>query len=219
MENEHRKNFYLVYIFIFVITFIVTALTFISYRIPQWLMLFSFILVIAGICFLWLRKLSKTNLYLNNLLNLLISNIIAYFLTSYLIISQDRIMGFIIGIVAMDVFSFTKRGKNTLNAKLTGNINTMARLSICLPIPGSPGLQQIIGVGDILYYSTITMYFIKSSGTLSGLYAVMIILIGQFINIIAILVLNKYQQEKYKGFPATLFPGMFIFIVSVFRLI
>ena len=219
MEEVQRKNYHLVYLYIFGITFLTTTLSFIGYKIQLLPMLISLIIVIAGFYFVWIKKLSKVNLYFNNILNLLAANIIAYFLINYFIKSQDTITGLIIGIAVMDVFSFTKRGKNTLNAKLSGNINTMARLSICLPVPGNPGLQQIIGVGDLLYYSIITMYYIKLAGTSAGLQAAMIILIGQLVNTIAILVLKRIQKEKYKGFPATLFPGMFIIIANVFRMI
>jgi hypothetical protein len=173
----------------------------------------------ASSILLWSRKLSKKTLYLNNILNILAANLIAYFLIGYLMKSQDTITGLIIGVVGMDVFSFTKRGKNTLNAKLAGNINTLARLSICLPIPGHPGLQQIIGIGDLLYYSIITMYYINAYGMLTGLKAGMIILFGQIVNIISTEVLKKIQKEQYKGFPATLFPGLVIILVDIIGLI
>jgi hypothetical protein len=220
MEKVQRNYYLLIYIFILVITFITTALCFLSNNMPVLLMLISLIIIMAGIYFVWLKKLSKRILYFNNILNILAANILAYFLIHYLINSQSTIIGMILGIVVMDVFSFTKRGKNTLNAKLSGNINTMARLSVCLPIPKKPGLQQIIGVGDLLYYALITMYYIKSGRTsAAGIHAAMIILIGQLVNIIAILVIKRIQKEQYKGFPATLFPGIFIIIATVFRFI
>ncbi len=218
--KEFKRNYYfLIYLFLLVITFITTALCFIFYKMPVLPILVSLIIIIVGIYFVWLKKLSKRNLYFNNILNLLAANIIAYFLVHYLIKYQSTIIGMILSIAFMDVLSFTKRGKNTLNAKLIGNINTMTRLSICLPIPGNPGLQQIIGVGDLLYYSIITMFYLKSGGRSAGLHAAMLILIGQLVNIIAIQVLKRVQKEHYKGFPATLFPGVYIIIATIFQFI
>jgi hypothetical protein len=219
MAKEKYKYYYLKYVFLWGITFLIVALSFISYKISILPMLVSFIIIMVSVILLWSRKLSKNSLYLNNLLNILAANMIAYFVTGYVIKSQDTMLGVIVGVAVMDVFSFTKRGKNTLNAKLAGNINTMARLSICLPIPGYPGLQQIIGVGDLLYYSIITIYYIKSYGMLSGLNAGIFILIGQIVNIIFIEVLKKIQKEQYKGFPATLFPGAVIILAMVIGLI
>lgn len=219
MEEAKRKYYFLVYIFILAITLIVIALSFISYKIPVLPMLILLALVIAGICFVWVSKLSKKNLYLNNILLLLAANILAYILINYVIKYTDTVNGIIIGVAVTDVFSFSKRGKHTLNAKLSGNINTLARLSVCLPLPKIPGLQPIIGVGDLLYYSIITIYYTEKGGILTGLYAGLIIFIGQLANIIAILILKKIQKERFKGYPATLFPGMFALIANVLRLI
>lgn len=217
MENEQHNNYSLAYILISIVTFVAIALSFAIYRLPALPMLISILIVMAGICFVWSRKLSKKNLYVNNVLILLVANMLAYFFTDYLIISKDRLFGFVIGVAVVDVFSFTKRGKHTLNAKLAGNVSTLARLSICLPIPGKPGLQQIIGVGDLVYYSTITMFFLKAPEASNGLIVAILILVGQFVNIISTMVLKKLQKEQYRGFPATLFPGVIVFIASIIQ--
>lgn len=219
MDNTKRKNFILAYIYIIAITFLVIALSYISIKIPILPMMITFIFVIAAICFVWKRKLSKFILYVNNVLLLLATNIIAYILVNYVIKSLDSLNGIVVSVSVIDVISFTKLGKHTLNAKLMNNTNSLARLSVCLPLPKVPGLLPIIGAGDLQYYSMITMYYIKTAGNMAGLYAALILVIGQLINIIAILILKKIQKERYKGFPATLFPGMFIFIANIFGLI
>lgn len=219
MNEKKHDNYYMEYICMLVITGIICTISFIIYKLPTLIMIISFIFIMAATVLLWLRKLTKKNLYLNDFLNLLAPNIIALFFVSNLIKSKSTIIGFMLGVAIMDVFSFTKRGKNTLNAKLAGNINTMARLSICLPIPGKPGLQQIIGVGDLFYYSMITMYYIHFAGILASLKAVLIIFIGQLVNIVSIILLKRIQKNLYKGFPATLFPCVFIIIADCLHMI
>lgn len=219
MNEKKHDNYYLEYICILVITCIICTISFIICRLPTLIMLISLIVIMAATFLLWLRKLTRKNLYLNDVLNLLAPNIIALFFVSNLIKSKSVIIGFMFGVAIMDVFSFTKRGKNTLNAILVGNINTMARLSICLPIPGKPGLQQIIGVGDLFYYSMITMYYIHFAGTLTGLKVAVIIFIGQLVNIVSIILLKRIQKNRYKGFPATLFPSVFIIIADCLHML
>ncbi|HEX3078363.1 MAG TPA: hypothetical protein VHQ24_16015 [Lachnospiraceae bacterium] len=152
---------------------------------------------------------------MNNIINLFAPNVIAYFILFYIAKSKEFIFGYIVAVAAMDVFSFTKAGKQSLNRKLIGNTNSLARLSICLPVPRKPGLQPIIGVGDILYYTIITMFCIYSKNVTAGLYAAIIVLIGQLVNTVSTSILIRVQKEHYKGFPATLFPGLFIFIVGI----
>lgn len=219
MNEKKHDNYYMEYICMLVITAIICSISFIIYKLPTLIMIISFIVIIAATVLLWLRKLTKKNLYFNDVLNLLLPNIIALFFVSNVIKSKSGIMGFMLGVAIMDMFSFTKRGKNTLNAKLVGNINTMARLSICLPIPGKPGLQQIIGVGDLFYYSMMTMYYIHFAGASAGLKTALIIFIGQLVNIVSIVLLKIIQKSRYKGFPATLFPCVFVIIGDCLHII
>lgn len=166
---------------------------------------------LVGIVVLWFRPLTKKLLYALNVLNSLGAASLAYFIATILIKSVDSFFAMVTIIVVMDVFSFTKAGKKTSNAKLINNNNTLARLSICLPVVGKPGLQPIIGVGDLYFYSAIILFSLHNFGVsvLGGIYLLM--LVGQIANIIVIL----FIQNKiwYKGFPATLFPGIFYLIV------
>lgn len=219
MSDKKFKNISLEYILILVITSMICGISLISYDLSLVIILISFLIVTIAILLLWQRQLSIKNLYLYDVLNLLAPNLLAYLLLLYLIKTEDIFIGVILGVAVMDVFSFTKRGKNTLNAKLSTNIDTMARLSICLPIPGKLGLQQIIGVGDLLYYSVITMYYLHNFGISVGLKITLLIIIGQIVNIVSILLLRKIKTEQYKGFPATLFPGVFIIIVECLHII
>lgn len=219
MKPKQCTYFSVEYSLIIVITLITCALTFISYRILAEVMLIILVFGMAALVFLWRRKLTRNSLYLNNILNLFVADIAAYFLIRYVAISIDTLIGFIAGVAAIDVLSFTKHGKNTPNAKLMSNINTIARLSICLPVPGKPGLQPIIGVGDLLYYSVITMYYVQTGGALIGFHSALFLIAGQILNIIGIMVLKKCLKEQYKGFPATLFPGILIIIANCIQVI
>jgi len=169
------------------------------------------LLDITGIVVLWLKPLSRKSLYLLNVLNSLGAASLAYLIVNVIIKSVDSFAAMIIIIVVMDVFSFTKAGKKTPNAKLVHNNNTLARLCICLPVAGKPGLRPIIGVGDLYFYSAILLFSLHIfDGNVFGL-IFLLLLLGQLANIIFISIIKN--KIWYKGFPATLFPGIFYLIV------
>jgi hypothetical protein len=130
------------------------------------------------------------------------------------IVSKDLMIGIICGAVIMDVLSFTKYGKNTLNAKLSQQTYTLARLSICLPVVKKQGLQPIIGVGDLVFYSLLMTFAIKATLGSDWLGITLLILAGQGLNIL--LISMFIHKSWYKGFPATLFPGVFFICFYVF---
>lgn len=218
METKQDK-YAIEYCFIIVMTLIASGLTLISYNFPAKLMLSLFAVILIALLYIWRKKLTRNNLYLNNILNLLFANIGAYIIINYLAISIDSLIGFLAGVAVIDVLSFTRHGKRTLNAKLMSSINSIARLSICLPVAGKAGLQPIIGVGDLLYYSVITMYFVQIDGKEIGLRSALLLLTGQILNIIGIIVLKKRLKEQFKGFPATIFPGILILIAIATHII
>lgn len=159
---------------------------------------------------LWMRPLSRKLLYVLNVLNMLGAGSLAYLLMMLLGDSVESFVTMITIIVVMDVFSFTKKGKVTPNARLMNHNNALARLCICLPVPQKPGLQPIIGVGDLYFYSAIIIFSLRSFG-ISGLgWIILLVLAGQLANILLISVIRN--KAWYKGFPATLFPGVFCLI-------
>jgi hypothetical protein len=162
---------------------------------------------------LWTKKLSKKTLYFLDILNLLETNLIGYLIIFFVSTSADTMIGILCGVIIADVFSFTKSGKNTPNAKVIGNVNTLARLSICLPVPKKQGLSPIIGVGDLIYYSMIITHSIKYQGISVGYISFLLILAGQLVNILFISIIIR--KNWYKGFPATLFPGVFFIAAAL----
>lgn len=170
-----------------------------------------FLVNLAGVIVLWLKPLSKKLLYLLNVLNCLASVSFAYLLVTAFIKSVESFFTVVIIIVVMDVFSFTKAGKKTPNAKLINKSNTLAHLSICLPVPGKPGLQPIIGIGDLYFYGIISVFSLHHFGISVFGNILLLIFAGQLINILLISIIK--DKIWYKGFPATLFPGIFYLII------
>lgn len=216
--SEHQNNNYLwEYLYIISLTIIIGILSFLFFWLPFQLVLVLLAITIISLIAAWKMPLSKKLLYINNLLLLVAPLCFTYFITYIFIHEVSSFIGMIAGVAIMDVFSFTRSGRNTLNAKLSSNVNSLARLSVCLPVSKKPGLQPVIGAGDLTYYSFITMFSLKTGGTAAGLIAITIILIGQLVNIILIAIMKKKHYTK--GFPATLFPGLFIIVAIILHIL
>jgi hypothetical protein len=213
IEEKNNTSYFLEYFFMLAVTFINCIISFVCYRLSYEIIIPAFFTIIVCIIVLWTKQLSKKALYLLDILNILGAIVVGGLIASIASGSTDLMTGIFCGIVIMDVFSFTKAGGKTPNTKLAGHTNTLARLSICLPIPKKRGVQPIIGIGDLLYYSLIMMYSLKSNGMPAGWAAFLLILAGQLTNILFISIIR--HKHWYRGFPATLFPGMF-FVAAAF---
>lgn len=200
------KNVKWEYCYIFGMTAADCILAFLLAELSLSVVLIAFITELIGIAILWTKPLSKKMLYVLDVLNCLGAVSLAYLLVGTLIRETETFVAVIIVIVVMDVFSFTRAGRKTPNAILISKSSTVARLSICLPVPGKPGMQPIIGVGDLYFYGLITIFAMQQLGT--GVFGKVFLLIlsGQLINIL--LITNMKKKAWYKGFPATLFPGI-----------
>lgn len=172
-----------------------------------------FFIDLVLIILIWAKPLSKKSLYLLNILNLLGAACLAYLIINKVIKSTDSFIAMIIIIAVMDVFSFTRKGRKTPNARLMNNTNALARLCICLPVTGKPGLQPIIGVGDLYFYSAILLFNLNMFSIHAFGRTFFMLLVGQLGNIIVISIIKN--KSWFKGFPATLFPGLFC-ILSLF---
>jgi len=204
-----------VYFYMMAVTLVSCGLTYIGYRIKFAILAVAFCVILAGIIILWNTKLSRKLLYLLDIINILgtavAGNMIMYLING----SRDITIGLLCGVALMDVFSFTRAGRSTLNAKLSGKNDTLARLSICMPIPGRKGLQPLIGVGDLTYYSLMMSFSLTVKGAPTECIAVALITAGQLINILFISIFKR--SSRYKGFPATFFPGL-LYIAALFIL-
>ncbi|OMF27776.1 hypothetical protein [Paenibacillus sp. FSL H8-0259] len=172
----------------------------------------GFAAALALNCWVWKQTVSRTVVYLHNGLNIICAVLLAYLLSAYVFVSDSTVIGAAFGVVVMDVFSFTKRGGFTLNARLMERKNTAVRLSVCLPVPGKRGLIPVIGTGDLVFYSLLTIVPLQSVNRAGPLIAVLPILAGQLLNLAIIAALKN--RAGFKGFPATLMPGL-LFIAVV----
>lgn len=216
--NENKKpNLYFEYFYMLAITATICLLPLLYYKMSVSAMLIVFIIVLTVIITIWRKPMSRKLLYLLDILNVIAAISFSFLIMLILGDAKASIVSFIIAIVILDVYSFTRRGKHTLNAKLIANTSTLARLSICLPVPGKPGLQPLIGIGDLYFYTVMCLFALDLYGTSHYYIVILILVIGQLANII--LISLTFRKKWYKGFPATLFPGLFYLVSLVLGVI
>ncbi len=123
----------------------------------------------------------------------------------------------IIYVCVIDVFSFTRLGKNTTNAKLMNSNKWLPRLLVYGHSfkTGKPVVTK--GFGDYLNYSIAFTTIHTTYGKTIGLCAIIAIIFGVIINLIIISRIYKYTW--YKGFPATIGPlglcAILVVIISI----
>lgn len=173
MDTDCKNRLHYEMVYILLITVFIIGLAGLAAELSRIFALTGFMVVLAATIPIWKMELSRKVVYLHNLLNVLCALLLARLLEAYTLDTLNTLISAVIGVVAMDVFSFTQRGRFTLNAKLISSTSTLARLSICLPVPGKRGLIPIIGVGDLVFYSVLMMVALKSVGADSRLLVVL----------------------------------------------
>lgn len=155
---------------------------------------------------------------------LFINGLVSALIVACIGISVGRILD-LEGVVAIgtsisliDVLSFTKYGKHTVNAKAMSNVTFMSKLVVYGKGKGDI-LYPTCGLGDFFYYAMwITGTHNLSSDISAYGLAVVMILLGSILNFI---IIGKiYTRENYKGFPATILPflcicGLYYMLYSV----
>ena len=111
-------------------------------------------------------------------------------------------------VTAMNIISFTKIGKRTVNAKAMSNVRLTSKLFVYGKGQGDT-LIPTCGIGDYLYYAL----WIAGMHTVSvSIYAYVgascLIFLGTAIQYALIVQLAK--RPNYKGFPGTVFPFLCI---------
>lgn len=107
-------------------------------------------------------------------------------------------------ISVMDVLSFTKYGKHTVNAKAMSNVHFMSKLIVYGKGKGTI-LIPTRGIGDYFYYAMwIAGIWNVSNELWAYIVAAVMIFLGTMIDYFFIGRLS--QREDYKGFPATVIP-------------
>ena len=111
-----------------------------------------------------------------------------------------------IGVVVttMDIISFTKIGKRTVNAKAMSNKTVAAKLFV-YGLDKNDVLIPTCGFGDYLYYAMwISGTHALSSFGMSYVFVAFLVCVGTIIQSITVKVLAK--RDGFKGFPGTVFP-------------
>lgn len=157
------------------------------------------------------KPFNKNHLIISGFICLLIVLLSGILIGRYISTASAIAIGISVGIV--DVFSFTKKGKNTTNAKVMRNKPLMYKLIVYgisfkdkSPVPTK-------GLGDFMYYSILlsTLFqFIKSTTIL--FLGMLFCFLGCVINWVIIPFI--YKKPWYKGFPATIIP--FIFLLPLY---
>jgi hypothetical protein len=197
--------------YIFLLTGLIVLLAAVVVECSQWIAASGFAAAFLLDVWVWKQPVSRKVIYLHNGLNIICALLLANMLSSYVFVTESMVIGAALGVVVMDVFSFTKRGRFTLNARLMEHTNTAVRLSVCLPVPGKRGLIPVIGTGDLVFYSLLTIVPLQSVNRAGPLFAVLPVLAGQLLNLAIIAALKN--RAGFKGFPATLMPGLLFIAV------
>ena len=107
-------------------------------------------------------------------------------------------------VTAMDIMSFTRIGKKTVNAKAMSNKTVAAKLFV-YGLEKNDVLIPTCGFGDYLYYAMWISgtHALSSSGIFYAFVAFMVFA-GTMLQSITVKVLSK--RDGFKGFPGTVFP-------------
>lgn len=157
------------------------------------------------------KPFNKNHLIISGFICLLTVLLFGILIGRYISITSAIAIGISVGIV--DVLSFTKKGKNTTNAKVMGNKPLMYKLIVYgisfkdkSPVPTK-------GLGDFMYYAILlsTLFQFTKSNTILFL-GILFCFLGCAINWIIIHFI--YKRPWYRGFPATIIP--FIFLLPLY---
>jgi hypothetical protein len=175
------------------------------------------VLIIAALMgiaygFVYVRKpLNKKHLILNSMICMIAVLLFGVMIGRFIPLSSAITVGFCVAIV--DVISFTKKGENTMNAKVMSNKPLMSKLIVYgmsfknkAPVPTK-------GLGDFAYYAILlsTLYQRSEEMTILILGCTAVFL-GCVVN--WIIVCFIYNKTWYKGFPATIVP--FIMLMPIY---
>lgn len=107
-------------------------------------------------------------------------------------------------VTTMDIISFTRIGKKTVNAKAISNKTAAAKLFV-YGREKNDVLIPTCGFGDYLYYAMwISGTHALSSSGISYAFVAFMVCVGTILQSIAVKLLSK--RDRFKGFPGTVFP-------------
>lgn len=172
------------------------------------------ILTIIGMIYVLIyvkKPFNKDDLIISSFICLLTVLLFGILIGRYISTVSAIAIGISVGLV--DVLSFTKKGKNTTNAKVMRNKPLMYKLIVYgisfkdkSPVPTK-------GLGDFMYYAILLSALFQFTKNSTVLFLGMLFcFLGCVINWIIICFI--YKKPWYKGFPATIIP--FIFLLPLY---
>lgn len=176
------------------------------------LFLLSVVGLICFLCSALLLPYKRKHLFAGGLICTFSMLQIGVFLGGYLKLETIISIGAAVSVV--DVLSFTRLGKRTINAKIMAKPSLAARLILYGKEPGDE-LIPTCGMGDwFLYALWISGVGLISQEFVAFVFSAAAILLGTLIDNEVIKKLSK--KESFKGFPATIIP--FTCIVGAYTL-
>lgn len=167
--------------------------------------------------FIYVKKpLNKKYLIVNSMICMMAVLLFGVMIGRYIPLATAITIG--ICVAMADVISFTKKGKNTMNAKVMSNKPLMSKLIVYgmsfknkLPVPTK-------GLGDFAYYAILlSALYQLSAGMTIFLWGCVAVFLGCAIN--WIIVCFIYKKTWYKGFPATIIPFVLMMPLYITSLI
>ena len=176
----------------------------------------TYIAILGGIYalyYLFFRKYNKAELFGNSCILFVVSMCIGAVIGGKM--DAESLISIGIGISLVDLLSFTKYGRKTLNAKAMANVNFLAKL-ILYGKNNDGKLIPTTGFGDYLYYSVwISGVSVLTGSLFMTAAGALFIYIGTGLNC---MVISKiYKKENYKGLPATILPFLCLLPLLLFN--
>jgi energy-coupling factor transporter transmembrane protein EcfT len=204
-DNINKSIFWLLlYIFLYGVCTVIVSVFF-----PETALL---TVGIVGVIYILLNifgmKYKRERLFLNGIIGALSVMFIGSWFGKQLDLESTISIG--AAVTAMDIISFTKIGKRTVNAKAMSNKTVAAKLFV-YGLEKNDVLIPTCGYGDYLYYAMwISGIHALSSAIQVYVIAALMIFLGIIIQ--SIVVKRLSGKDNFKGFPGTVFP----FLCTVF---
>ncbi len=201
-----------IYLYILIISLLIVSFT--SLLLPL-NFLFTIVLLLLSIIpgiIAWKLNFSNTALILHSITNFFAPVLLAI-LISYPLSNPVILVSFLIPVATIDLISFTRLGRNTINSRIGSNTMLAKRLSICLPLPGDKTMYQITGLGDTFIFALITATSIKILNPKGFTIAIISVVFGQIFNILGILYLKN--RPNFRGFPAATAPIVLYILLMI----
>lgn len=206
MDYKLKKCIIWSFVFIIIETMLVTIL---KYNVDHVFLYICFIGLVYMLINAFCIKYHRERLFINGIISFI--TVVLFGVLAGLNLEVKDVIAIGVAISLIDVLSFTKAGKRTMNAKAMSNVNFMSKL-IVYGIGKEDALYPTCGIGDYFYFALWLAGLGKSIKLLLllgvGLF------VGNFINKVIVLKLSK--RTNYRGIPATIIP--FICILSIYFL-